>query len=70
MATEYTLLVNSRTATGKEVTLRRTTQTVGIPMFQFGVFCDMDCSFFAGPNFNFGGRMHTNGNLCWPQVQH
>jgi hypothetical protein len=63
MATEYTLLVNSRTVTGKEVTLRRTTQTVGIPMFQFGLFCDMDCSFFAGPNFNFGGRMHTNGNL-------
>jgi hypothetical protein len=63
MATEYTLLVNARTPAGKEVTLRRTTQTVGIPMFQFGVFCDMDCSFFAGPNFNFGGRMHTNGNL-------
>ena len=63
MATEYTLLVNARTVTGKEVTLRRTTQTVGIPMFQFGVFCDMDCSFFAGPTFDFGGRMHTNGNL-------
>ena len=63
MATEYTLLVNARTTDGKEVTLRRTTQTVGIPMFQFGVFCDMDCAFFAGPNFNFGGRMHTNGNL-------
>jgi hypothetical protein len=63
MATEYTLLVNARTTTGKEVTLRRTTQTVGIPLFQFGVFCDMDCSFFAGPNFDFGGRMHTNGNL-------
>ena len=43
--------------------LQRTTQTVGIPMFQFGVFCDSDCSFFPGPNFNFGGRTHTNGNL-------
>jgi len=63
MATEYTLLVNARTTDGKEVTLRRTTQTVGIPMFQFGVFCDSDCSFFAGPTFSFGGRMHTNGNL-------
>ena len=63
MATEYTLMVNARTTDGKEVTLRRTTQTVGIPMFQFGVFCDMDCAFFAGPTFNFGGRMHTNGNL-------
>ncbi len=63
MATEYTLLVNSRTLTGKEVTLRRTTQTVGIPMFQFGIFSDTDLSFFPGPTFNFGGRTHTNGNL-------
>ena len=43
--------------------LQRTTQTVGIPMFQFGVFCDGDCSFFPGPDFDFGGRTHTNGNL-------
>src|SRR6516225_345853 len=45
MATEYTLLVNARTLAGKEVTLRRTTQTVGIPMFQFGIFSDTDLSF-------------------------
>ena len=63
MATEYTLMTNARTPEGLEVTLKRTTQTVGIPMFQFGIFCDPDCSFFPGPNFNFGGRMHTNGNL-------
>ncbi len=63
MATEYTLMTNARTPEGLEVTLKRTTQTVGIPMFQFGIFCDQDCSFFPGPNFNFGGRMHTNGNL-------
>lgn len=63
MATEYTLMTNARTPAGLEVTLKRTTQTVGIPMFQFGIFCDQDCSFFPGPNFSFGGRMHTNGNL-------
>ena len=63
MSTDYTLMTNARTVTGREVTLKRTTQTVGIPMFQFGIFCDADCSFFPGPNFNFGGRMHTNGNL-------
>ena len=63
MATEYTLMTNARTPEGLEVTLKRTTQTVGIPMFQFGIFCDPDCSFFPGPDFNFGGRMHTNGNL-------
>jgi Tfp pilus assembly protein PilX len=63
MATEYTLLVNARTIDGREVKLQRTTQTVGIPMFQFGIFSDTDLSFFPGPTFNFGGRTHTNGNL-------
>ncbi len=63
MATEYTLTVNARTSDGREVNLIRTTQTVGIPMFQFGVFCGVDCDFFPGPVFNFGGRTHTNGNL-------
>jgi hypothetical protein len=63
LATDYVMVVNARTTTGREVTLKRTTQTVGIPMFQFGVFCDSDCSYFPGPTFNFGGRTHTNGNL-------
>jgi hypothetical protein len=63
LATPYILTVTARTTSGSEVKLQRTTQTVGIPMFQFGVFCDPDCSYFAGPNFNFGGRTHTNGNL-------
>ena len=63
LATPYVLSVTARTNSGSEVKLQRTTQTVGIPMFQFGVYCDADCSFFAGPNFNFGGRTHTNGNL-------
>ena len=38
-------------------------QTVGIPVFQFGIFSETDLSFFAGPDFGFGGRVHTNGNL-------
>jgi hypothetical protein len=63
LATPYTLTVTARTQEGTEVKLQRTTQTVGIPMYQFGVFCDNDCSFFPGPNFDFGGRTHTNGNL-------
>jgi hypothetical protein len=64
LSTPYTLTITSHTTPGgSEVKLRRTTQTVGIPMFQFGVFCDGDCSFFPGPVFNFGGRTHTNGNL-------
>jgi len=63
LITEYTLTVNARTAQGREVKLQRTTQTVGIPMFQFGIFADTDLDFFPGPNFNFGGRTHSNGNI-------
>ncbi len=43
--------------------MRRTLQTVAVPVFQFGLFSENDLSFFAGPDFNFGGRVHTNGNL-------
>ena len=63
LETTYTLTVAARTATGGEVKLRRTTQTVGIPLFQFGIFSETDLDYFPGPNFNFGGRVHTNGNL-------
>jgi len=63
LATQYTLVVTARTVSNNEVKLQRTTQTVGIPMFQFGIFSDTDLSFFPGPNFDFGGRTHTNGNL-------
>jgi hypothetical protein len=61
--TPYTIEVTARTATGAEVKMRRTMQTVLIPAFQFGLFSDNDLSFFAGPDFDFGGRVHTNSNL-------
>jgi hypothetical protein len=63
LLTPYTLQVTSRTPFGSETRLQRTVQTVAIPVFQFGIFSDTDLSFFAGPNFDFGGRVHTNGNL-------
>jgi len=63
LQTLYTLNVTARTTSGSEVKLQRTTQTVGIPMFQFGIFSATDLSFFAGPVFSFGGRTATNGNL-------
>jgi hypothetical protein len=63
LETTYTLTVAARTSTGGEAKLLRTTQTVGIPLFQFGIYSETDLSFFPGPNFNFGGRVHTNGNL-------
>src|SRR5271166_4607399 len=37
--TPYVLSVTARTSSGSEVKLQRTTQTVGIPLFQFGIFC-------------------------------
>jgi Tfp pilus assembly protein PilX len=59
----YELNATARTTNGSEVHLRRGMETVAIPVFQFGMFSDVDLSFHAGPNFNFGGRVHTNGNL-------
>jgi hypothetical protein len=63
LVTPYWLWVTAHAADGAEARVRRRLQTVSIPIFQFGVFSETDLSFFAGPNFNFGGRVHTNGNL-------
>ena len=63
LETTYTLTVEARTGNNADVKLTRTTQTVGIPLFQFGIFSQTDLGFFPGPNFNFGGRVATNGNL-------
>ncbi|HUO34652.1 MAG TPA: hypothetical protein VMU43_06650 [Candidatus Acidoferrum sp.] len=63
LLTPYTLQVTSVSPFGSETKLQRTVQTAAIPVFQFGIFSDTDLSFFAGPDFDFGGRVHTNGNL-------
>lgn len=67
LITPFTLRVTGRIQKSgdapSEVELVRTVQTVSIPLFQFGIFSNQDLSFFAGPNFDFGGRVHTNGNL-------
>ncbi len=63
----YTLTVAARAGIGSEALLTREIQVALVPVFQFGVFSDSDLSFFAGPNFNFGGRVHTNGNLFLAQ---
>lgn len=63
LITPYTLNIITQSTGGGEVKLQRTVQTVGIPLFEFGIFSQTDLSFFAGPNFSFGGRVHTNGNL-------
>ncbi len=63
MATPYQMTVTGRLPDGSEASLTRTVQTVAIPVFQFGLFSENDLSFFAGPNFDFGGRVHSNSSL-------
>ena len=47
----------------EEARLIRRVEVAEIPVFQFGVFSQSDLSYFPGPNFDFSGRVHTNGNL-------
>jgi hypothetical protein len=60
--TRYDLTATAR-SNGAETRLRRSLQTVSIPVFQFGVFSDTDLTFYGGDSFDFGGRVHTNRNL-------
>jgi Tfp pilus assembly protein PilX len=61
--TPYVVTATAKSSTGAEVSLQRIVDAVAIPVFQFGIFSDTDLSFFAGPQFNFGGKVHTNGDL-------
>ena len=63
IVTPYRIEVTAATGTRGEVRMRREMQTVLIPAFQFGIYSENDLSFFAGPDFDFGGRVHTNSNL-------
>lgn len=55
--------VTARRPSGAEVKMTRRIEVALIPVFQFGIFSDTDLSYFPGPGFDFGGRIHTNGNL-------
>ncbi len=57
------LNVIAQRPSGATVNMARSVEVALIPVFQFGVFCGYDCSYFPGPNFSFGGRVHTNMNL-------
>jgi hypothetical protein len=63
MITPYVINVTAQSPAGSESSLRREVNLIAVPVFQFGIFSETDLSFFPGPNFNFGGRVHTNGNL-------
>jgi len=47
----------------EEVRMIRQVEIAEIPVFQFGVYSDGDISFFAGPSFDFTGRVQSNSNL-------
>ena len=55
--------VAAQTPPGESVAMVRQVEVARIPIFQFGVFSESDLSFFPGPDFDFSGRVHTNGNL-------
>ena len=67
LKTIYDMDSTARTRVGGEVHLSRRLETVAIPVFQFGMFSDVDLSFSAADDFDFGGRVHTNGDLFLAQ---
>ncbi len=67
LITPYVVNVTARSTAGTfgaaESRMRREVQTVAVPVFQFGIYSENDLSFFAGPDFDFGGRVHSNQNV-------
>ena len=57
------LLATAQRPLGDQVSMTRQVEVALIPVFQFGIFSDADLSFFAGPNLDFNGRVHTNSDL-------
>jgi hypothetical protein len=55
--------VTATRVSGAQAHMTRDVEVAQVPVFQFGVFSDSDLSYFAGPDFDFGGRVHTNGDL-------
>ena len=51
------------TTGGQEVSMTRQAQVALIPVFQFGMFCDGDCSIFPGSDMVFAGPVHANGDF-------
>lgn len=71
LITPYVINVTARSSWGTlgnaEARMRREIQTVAVPVFQFGIYSENDLSFFAGPDFDFGGRVHSNANVYLAQ---
>jgi hypothetical protein len=61
--TPYDITVTARSTGGAEVRMRRTLQTIQVPVFQFGVFSEGDLGIHAEGDLTVSGRVHTNGHL-------
>jgi hypothetical protein len=61
--TPYDITVTARSTGGAEVRMRRTLQTISVPVFQFGVFSEGDLGIHAEGDATISGRIHTNGDL-------
>jgi len=55
--------LSSTGGAGAAASITRQVEVALVPAFEYGIFCNGDCDYFAGPAFNFGGRVHSNGNL-------
>lgn len=60
---QYDFLSTATTNTGVTVQLTRSLYNNLIPIFQFGIFSTRHMEFYNGPAFNFGGRVHANGDI-------
>jgi hypothetical protein len=63
LRTPYRLGAVATYPSGAQVELTRTFFNHQIPIFQFGIFYNDDMEFHPGPRFDFGGRVHSNGNM-------
>lgn len=63
LRTPYRLDATATYPNGAQVQLSRTFYNHQIPIFQFGIFYNDDMEFHPGPRFDFGGRVHSNGNI-------
>src|SRR5277367_6406743 len=60
---DVTLVSTAQTPLNDQVSMTRTVQIDMVPVFQFGAFSETDLSYYNNPSFEFGGRVHTNGDL-------
>lgn len=59
----WSLRSTATAPSGAQVQLTRNFYNNRIPIFQFGIFYDGDLTLHNGPQFAFGGRVHTNKNF-------